>query len=208
MDTAVAQELGAQTGATYPLVFVTAIGAAVTALASVALAFIAWRGLVSIRLAQKDMVDRATREATDTAIDRCLEFGTELIELHGDILKSFTDIEVFVNDPAVGFGGKKEVEARERAAQWVAELSSELYGDCVRLLNRLEAWSMYFTKALADGKVAYGPCAPVYVAMVIQLYPLVVHVRALHQSGRFPKPRRAIRDLARADAGREGRRAT
>src|SRR2546422_4730966 len=43
-----------------------------------------------------------------------------------------------------------------------------LYSSCVTLLNELEAWAMYFTNALADHRIAFGPCAPVYCSLIVR----------------------------------------
>jgi hypothetical protein len=52
-------------------------------------------------------------------------------------------------------------------------------------MNRLEVWSMSFTydPALANQKVAYEPCSPVFCQMVMWLYPMLLTQRRLANPG-------------------------
>ena len=45
---------------------------------------------------------------------------------------------------------------------------------------------MYFTQGLADGDAIAAPCAPIINGIVIQLYPLLVKLRADDRAGEFP----------------------
>lgn len=78
---------------------------------------------------------------------------------------------------------KEELDA---AKAWFAAAPPEVLGNIVALLNRLEAWSMYFTKELADPDVAFGPCAPWFCSTVIQYYAVLLVVRTRGSSGKFP----------------------
>lgn len=171
-------------------VFVGAIGASLSGLAGIALAVIAGFGLKSLRLAQRDMLNRATRDARNCAIDRCRDLAKTLIPSHGKALRPLKakKVPVFVQRPEdVGFGDEREYEQRSSAAKWIGDgLDSDDFKACVALLNELEVWASYFTAALADEKVAYGPCSPVFLGMVVQLYPLLIHLRGNDQSGNYP----------------------
>src|SRR3989449_11311938 len=61
-----------------------------------------------------------------------------------------------------------------------------LYSSCVTLLNELEAWAMYFTNALADHQIAFGPCAPVYCSLIVQNYAILLVLRSRPSAGKFP----------------------
>jgi hypothetical protein len=74
----------------------------------------------------------------------------------------------------------------EQAKAWLKDVPSDLLGDCVKLLNRLEAWSMYFTKGVADHEIAFAPCAPVFCGIVVRYYAVLLVARAGHASGKYP----------------------
>jgi len=96
-------------------------------------------------------------------------------------------VPVFVKDPSeVVFGGNDEKTKIAAARVWVAALPSDLQSKCIKLLNQIESWAMHFTNALADSEIAYGPCAPAYCSIVIQLYPLLLVIRTKDSAGQYP----------------------
>jgi hypothetical protein len=72
------------------------------------------------------------------------------------------------------------------ARAWVQTLPQDLHVACVDLLNRLEAWAMYFTKQVADHDIAFGPCGRVLCLFVVQYYAILLDRRAGKTSGKFP----------------------
>lgn len=152
--------------------------------ATIALGAVAYFGLRSLSIAQRDMMTRATRDARTSAIERCREFADKIINLSQQIRFQIPD---FVNDEKlVVFGGEGETNQRPAAKVWADALPIKLSNQCIELLNQLESWAMYFTQELADASVAYEPCGPVFMAIVIQQYPLLVHLRAQAGSGQYP----------------------
>lgn len=160
-----------------------------TVVLTVVLAIIAWKGLRSIALAQKDMMLRATREARACAVARCHDFADQIIPANAKILTSFAQhkIPVFVKDAnEVVFDVDKESRNVRAAQAWIRLVPNDLFGHCIALLNRLEGWSMHFTKGLGDADSAFGPCAPAYCSMVMQLYPVLVVTRTKDSAGKYP----------------------
>lgn len=159
------------------------VGALATAAFTLLLVVVAGIGLRSLTLTRRDMVTRATREARTCTVARCLEFGSEIIPINTVLRLQLPD---FVTDAKnVVFDDPREDSQRTEAKAWSDGLARDLHNNAVALLNRLESWSMYFTKELADDAAAYEPCAPVYLAMVIQNYPLLVDLRSQAGSGQY-----------------------
>jgi hypothetical protein len=143
-------------------------------LATVGLGGVAYFGLRSLSLSKKDMRNRATREETQCAIDRCNEMGRELLPLFTDILHDLTakKIPVFVRDTSqVSFRKEEEDPKVASAIKWVGLLDSKSQNATIELLNRLECWAMFFTTnpALASEKLAFEPCSTVFCQMVMVL---------------------------------------
>lgn len=159
----------------------------VTAILTMGLIIVAARGLRSLKLAKTDLLTRSQREARACAITRCEEMANDLIKGNSDLVTRFAELKkpVFVQRPEdVVFDDTTKLV--ERARIWVADVPPDVIGDCTRLLNRLEAWSMYFTTGVADHDIAFGPCGPVFCAMVVRYYPILLLARSGRSSGKFP----------------------
>ena len=151
-------------------------------LATVALGGVAYLGLRSVALSKKDMLNRATRNTVQCAINRCDEMAREILPLHISIIAEFAakKIPLFVNDPSqVSFAEQEEVKKINAAIGWLGTLDPALLDKVIDLLNRLECWSMSFTHnpALADERVAFDPCSTVFCQMVMALYPALLTQR-------------------------------
>jgi hypothetical protein len=110
----------------------------VAGIGSCAVAFVAWRGLRSLRLSKTDMVNRAKRDSIQCAIDRCEQMAQELLPLNFEILSEFAarKVPVFVTDPAqVSFEQKEEVHKIRSALGWVTDLTPELQAKTIKLTN-------------------------------------------------------------------------
>ena len=177
---------------------VAAIGALCTAIVTIGLVLVAAVGLRSLYLARSDLVltqktlaqaqddalVRSTREARAAAIVCCREFGEKIIPANTPMR---FQLPPFVQDPAeVVFNVPAETARLAAATQWVNGLKPELYSQCITMLNRLEAWAMPLTHAIADEAAAYGPCANVYLSIVLNCYPMLVARRADPGSGNYP----------------------
>jgi hypothetical protein len=91
----------------------------------------------------------------------------------------------------------------DRAQKWVDKVPGDVYSQCVTLLNRLEAWSMYFTSKLADEDLAFVSCGPIFVTMVLQLYPVLVVARTPRSAGKYPHTLRLLTSWLAAMEERE-----
>lgn len=155
------------------------------------LALVAYFGLRAIALSKKDMKNRALREDTQCAIERCGELGRDVLPLFHRILRQLQSnkIPVFVgNVSQVSFLKEEEDKKLAAAAGWVELLDANLKDDIIDLLNRLECWAIYFTTdpAMADEKVAFDPCSVAFCQMVMTLYAAVLlHRRVTPESGPF-----------------------
>jgi hypothetical protein len=73
-----------------------------------------------------------------------------------------------------------------RAQAWQSALPIPLINRIITFLNRLEAWSVYFTTAVADENIAFGPVAPVLRSWIGQYYAIILVARAGPNNGTFP----------------------
>jgi hypothetical protein len=160
----------------------------VTAVASLVLLFVAWRGLRSLVLTQKDMLTRATREARQCAIARAEEWAQELIPANQEILNKIAQhkVPVFVRSAAEVRFNPDNMSDVQRGIEWWNKTPEEVVFRSIHQLNAMEAWAMYFTSGLADSDLAFGPCAPTFCRMVIQNYALLLVLRSNNSSGVFP----------------------
>jgi hypothetical protein len=167
----------------------------VTAVGSLILLFVALRGLRSLKLTRDelkltrtDMLNRAKRDALQSAMDRAQEWASRIIPENAAILEQIFQhkVPVFIASPAQVRFNPDNAEEVARAKQWCAALPEGMYGNSLRLLNHVEAWAMYFTTGLADHEVAFGPCAPTLCQMVMQDYAILLVTRADPASGKYP----------------------
>jgi hypothetical protein len=157
-------------------------------IATVGLIVVAWRGLRSLKLAKADMLTRSQREARGCAIARCEEFAHDIISKNSDHITRFAaaNLPLFVERADVVRFDPDTSEHLAAAQTWLHKMPADLHTDCIHLLNRLEAWSMYFTNGVADHEIAFGPCAPVFCSMIVRYYPILLVRRAGQGSGKFP----------------------
>jgi hypothetical protein len=161
----------------------------VAALVSGMVLWVAVRGLRSLKLTREGMLNQAHREARAAAIARCEEFAADIIPANAAIVNAFAAYRtpVFVEDAADVRFDPDSRDDLPRAEAWFQELPSEVRSDCIALMNRMEAWAMYFTHQLADPAVAFGPCAPYFCSRVVQLYPYLLIARNRDpSSGNYP----------------------
>lgn len=172
---------------TDPLTFWTAA----VAIATFGVVVIALRGLASLRLTRKDMRDRATRESRSMAIHQAAVFSKFLrveqsqirdaIEAAGKLqfTQGLQSGEAVFDDPAM----------YARAKAWFDALPAEVRTMIVFFVNDLEGWAMYFTGALAESELVFGPCAPTFCSLVLQYSPWIVIARQEMFDGYYPNLR-------------------
>lgn len=154
----------------------------VTGVATVVLAVMAGHGLISLLLVKRDMWNRATREAVQSAIDHCDEMARELVPMYNEIINGLNaqKLPLFVSNPSqVSFEKTEEVKKIDDAIEWVRKVNPVLLDKAIPLMNKLETWSMAFTHnpSLADEKVAFQPCSTVFCQIVMGLYPMFLTQR-------------------------------
>lgn len=170
-------------------VAIAGLAAMVAALTSIAVAVFAFRGLRSIAIARDEILHRATRDAKLSAILRLEEIAKEIIPLNTAVLDSMASgrVKAFLgaNDTVQLEPDRENIAA---AVQWTASLPNVSYGRIITLLNRLEAWSVYFTKGVADPDTAFGPIAPLLRSWVGQYYAVLLVLRSGvdKASGKYP----------------------
>jgi len=158
-------------------------------LVNIAILAVAVRGLRSLALTRSAMLTQARKDARQSAVLRCHEMANEIIALNQPIINAFAEykIPVFVHAAEDARFEPDNVADLDAASMWCQELPEGTFGDCIVFLNRLEAWSMYFTSQLADPQIAFGPCASYFCSVVVQNYPVLLHVRnRAASSGKYP----------------------
>lgn len=153
------------------------------------LAIVALRGLGGLGLTKSDILTRAQREARHCAIARAEDMAKVLIPANRELSMKLGEalIPVFVRSAEeVSFDRNKVDRIMGRANTWVTSMPPALQMECISYLNRLEAWSMYFTNGLADDEIAFGPCAPTYCSQIAQYFPVLIVHRANQRSGKYP----------------------
>lgn len=170
-------------------VAIGAVAAVVAAIATIGLAVFALRGLRSLTIARDEIVHRAEREAKLCGIQRLEEIAKEIIPLNTKVLDSMARAKVktfLQSQDVVEFEPDKQDLTAARA--WWALLPTETGNLIIALLNRLEAWSVYFTKGVADPDTAFEPIAPLLRSWVGQYYAALLIFRSGSDkiSGKFP----------------------
>ena len=180
--------------------FVAGSAAVVTLSITVGVGFVAWYGLRAIRLAREDMVIRATRESRQIAMERAKEFS-EFIKgpysaLQDELLAA--EVPSFSRQVESGTPMFDDFSMYEKCKAWWDNVPAELQTKVIYLLNDLEAWSMYFTHAIADSQIVYEPCAPTFCAVVLEYGPWITVARKEQFEGFYPSVR-ALFNAWRAD---------
>jgi hypothetical protein len=158
---------------------VAGLGAVVTAVSTVAIAAFALRGLRSLTIARDEIVHRAERDANLCAIQRLEEIARDLVPMNQALLDILASgkVKVFLGPrDAVRFD--PDPQDLTAAKAWAGTLPAGANNQILTFLNRLEAWSVYFTKGVADPDVAFGPAAPVLRSWVGQYYAPLLLLRS------------------------------
>lgn len=181
---------------------VAGIGALATAGATVALFFMAKKGLASLRLTEEalavaqqdmannrsDMAARFLREGKTLSAELAREMASELLPSNAVLLREMETAKVqglaMQPDP-ISFDSPAEEAALPGAKVWRAQVPDALYSQAIGLLNRFECWAMHFTHGLADPECNFQPCAQVFCSVVIQLYPALVYARGAAAGGGY-----------------------
>ena len=167
---------------------VGAVSAVLTLSITIGVGVVAWYGLRSLRLARQDMVTRATREARTLAMERAEQFSQMLRGGQKAILEELmtAGITPFTQTLQSGTAIFENNAIYPAASKWWNSVPAETRSRIVYFMNDLEAWAMYFTKALADSDVVFGPCGPTYCALVMQYSPWIVIARKEQFAGFYP----------------------
>jgi hypothetical protein len=167
----------------------TAIAGGISALCTIGIAAFAFRGLKSLRIARDEIVHRTATEAKLCAVKRLEEIAKELVPMNTTVLDGLAEakMKVFLG-PNERVRFDPDPTDLKAARAWYDALNGDPYKRVVTFLNRLEAWSVYFTTGVADPVVAFGPIAPLLRSWVGQYYAILLMLRSgtLEVSGRFP----------------------
>jgi hypothetical protein len=177
------------TDATEAWAALDALGSMVGGIGALWVGLIALRGLRSLWLTRTEMESRAHRERSLCAIQRLEEVAQTLVPKNTPILDGMVagNVKTFLNKTDTIQFKTPPSEAELASAQaWVDALAPALYNQIVHLLNRLEAWSVYFTKGVADEEVAFEPMAPLLRSWVGQYYAVLLVLRTGSKSGTYP----------------------
>jgi hypothetical protein len=160
----------------------------VSALSSAVVAILAGIGLRSLSLTKRDIRLRNTREAAAGAIKQCELMADKLILDNSAYLKALAErnIALMVKSNTEVRFDPDNADDITKAQQWMNALPAELRSMSIGLCNDFEAWSMHFTKRVADHEIAYGPCAVVLCLFVIQHFPVLLALRNGGAAGKYP----------------------
>ena len=137
-------------------------------------------GIVSILVTRWGLLSQAKRAQVEDAVILCEEMRKDIVPLLEQMLSNFAAHKVkrFVSDGSkVSFPKEIDDAKAEKALGWVKSLNPEGRELTLRLLNRLETWSMHFNHGLADPEVAFPPCGTVYSTVVVVLYASIITQR-------------------------------
>jgi hypothetical protein len=135
----------------------------------------------AIAIARDDIRIRVKREAVTVAADQCAKFGEHTIQECSEHVKKLNDLG-FAYSPwklrDLDFTAASIVESKE-ATKWLArvEASKEARVHVTTILNKAEAFAIYFAKGAADEEVAYPVVGPVFCRWVEVFAPLLISIR-------------------------------
>jgi hypothetical protein len=154
--------------------------AKVSGLSDAVVAVLGLTSILSILVTRWGLLSQAKRAQVEDAVVRCEEMRKEIVPLLEQMLSNFAsnNVKRFVSDGSkVSFPKEIDDAKAEKALQWVRSLNPEGRELILRLLNRLETWSMHFNHGLADPDVAFLPCATIYSSVVVMLYAPIITMR-------------------------------
>lgn len=176
----------------------------ITAVSSLGVMIVAVFGLQTLRLAKLDLRIRSQREAKTIAIAQCERYAKEIIP----VVNAYQTVFAERNVPPFAFNGvqldfKASDEALVgRAKEWVLKIPKEGQSQCISVLNMLETWAMNFNLRIADPEAAYLPASDVFCRTVVQLYPLIIMLRAVNNPDLFSNVQQLFVDWQRRKTGK------
>jgi len=164
------------------------------------LVIVAAIALRQLTITKKDSVVRVKRESATLSVSLCSEFNAMLPKTN-DLLAKLSDhglptypeegpAELFAWHEVLGWS-PDWAEKWVRSAETVSSQHPETTAQVLRTVNSLEGIALYFVKAIADERLAFGPIAPAYCELVHDLYPFIVYRRDSADSDTY----RSICDL-------------
>lgn len=139
----------------------------------------------AVEVAKKDIETRTKRESVILASEKIEEFAKNvfpkmneckrLIEGAGIELRAWNLIDFKFDESSL------QADEKEGAKIWLEKLRASVdgYNGAVRLLNSLEAFSIYFANGAADEQIAYPPLSTAFCKYVRWLTPLLIALRAI-----------------------------
>lgn len=135
---------------------------------------------IQIEVARESMQISSRRDAAVFTAKQCEIFASEIIEQHIEIAKKFEAKKI---TEYVLPNNKKNIFEADYG-KWFKQNKDKLDKDGVdlinlvaKLLNKLEAFSIYFTHGICDKKIAYLPIATSFIRIIEYYSPLICLLR-------------------------------
>jgi hypothetical protein len=137
----------------------------------------------SIDVAKEDIELRSKREAVTLAAERSEVFANEIIPKVHEHLQQMANAQVPIKkwELVDGKFEKSSIIDWSEAEGWFGRVkAANQTTPCIRMLNLLESFAMYFAEGAADEHVAFPAVGPVFCEYVNRLAPCLIFLR-LHE---------------------------
>ena len=128
-----------------------------------------------LEVAKKSMETNARREAAVFTAKQCDFFASSILIDYGTVLGLFNKKKIktiAISENETVFDLEYTDWIRENIESLFAN-NQGVYSECVKLLNNLEAFSIYFIHRICDEEMAYLPVAKTYITIVEKLSPII-----------------------------------
>jgi hypothetical protein len=148
-------------------------------LSAVALAVLAFKGLEQLKISREIAKTSARREAFKLAADECRYFAEQIIPLGDTVGKQVVALKLssFLN-PKFKVVNGEIIDHNFSIDDVAADMQKSGYAP-ITLLNRLEAFSIFFAELIAEESVAYQETAATFCGLTRQYMSGIFFLRGL-----------------------------
>jgi len=122
----------------------------------------------SLKISKTEADDRRNREISDETIKNCNYYVDSILPQMDALLDTLPKYHFFNEDFETV--SDKEIKLIE---EYISELNDMVYESATKLLNKIEGFSLYFTKGYHDKKIANQIISNVFCIHVKALYPFI-----------------------------------
>jgi hypothetical protein len=139
----------------------------------VILAITAILALNQLKISKNDTRIRVKRDAATETAKQIELYAEKIIPLHNEFVRYCIN------------GTVEDCTFNSEVQQWISKCSSKqegLYSKMIYLLNKLEAFAIYFIHGIGNEKLAFAPISNTYMSLVQQLYPMLCIQRQISEN--------------------------